>query len=322
MNKRFIKTWRLRVFLSTFLVLVNLYPYQSASAVSDEYIFTKSYSGEIFKRPLDGSGSSVQLGTVGAGISLLGYGSSIYICYGSIRRIGTDGTGLVTLNSASVFGCATDGTYIYYGYEYTQSIGRMNLNGTGANDNWITFTNSGLNSGWMTVVDNYLYFGGGANASSKVLGRVLLTGGTVTSVYSDPCAITGISSDGTYLYLAHYGCSTVGRVLLDGTSGNSNFITGLSSSDSWASQVWNGKLYILNNSNVLKANLDGTGVINSYLSGVGSRGMTILGTPTTPTTLIDFFLPSSVTKGLQSTMSATFSAKGKVTFLANGKKNF
>lgn len=292
----------------------------TSNAASDEFIFTKNYAGEIFKRPLDGTGSSTQVGTVGTGIGLMGYGSYIYICFGSIRRMSQDGTGLVTLNSAAVYSCATDGTYIYYGYENTQSIGRMNLNGTSANDNWVTFTNSGLNSGWMTVSNGFLFFGGGANATSKVLGKVSLSGGSVSAIYTDSCAISGVSSDGTYLYLAHYVCNTVGRVLQDGTSANSNFITGLLSGDSWGTIVWGGKLYILNNTRIVRANLDGTSVEYSYLTGVGTRGIAILGTQSSATTLSSFSVPTLASKGVGASISATFSAQGRVTFYAGSKK--
>lgn len=296
-------------------------PLNNANAASDEYIYTKSYGGEIFKRPLDGSGSWTQVGTIGAGDGLLAYGNYIYLCFPGIKRMTLSGTGLVTLNSNSgTYNCATDGNYIYYGFESTQSIGRMNMDGSGTNDNWVTFTNPGLNSGWISVSNGFVYFGGGVNASSKLLGKVSTSGGSVSVIHTDPCAISGIATDASNIYLSHFYCNSVSKLNLDGTLVTSTFMTGLTYSQTWAAQVWNGYLYVLDTTYVARIKLDGTGFQLNYLTGAGGRGMTIFGTLNVQTTLGSFSLPSLAEKGISVNISATFSAAGKATYFANGKK--
>lgn len=308
--------------ISVAVALISVFiPPNSANAASDEYIYTKSYGGEIFKRPLDGSGSWTQVGTIGTGDGLLAYGNYIYLCWPGIKRMTLAGTGLVTLNSNSgTYNCATDGNYIYYGFESTQAIGRMNMDGTGVNDSWVTFTDAGLNSGWISVSNGFVYFGGGVNASSKLLGKVSTAGGSVSVIYTDPCAISGIASDSNNIYLSHFYCNNVSKLNLDGSLVTSTFMTGLTYSQSWAAQVWNGYLYVLDTTYVARIKLDGTGFQLNYLTGAGGRGMTIFGTLNVQTTLSSFSVPGSVQKGNTANISATFSASGKATFFANGKR--
>jgi len=104
--------------------------------------------------------------------------SNIYIGYGAIRRIATNGTGLTTLRTvAGQYGLLINGNYIYYGYEYSKKIGRMNLDGTGANDNWLDYsaTTSAPYSGQLAIVGSYIYFGGGENIYGKSIWRIPLT---------------------------------------------------------------------------------------------------------------------------------------------------
>ena len=292
-----------------------------ANAISDEYIWAKTYGGELQKRPLDGSGSWTTVGNLGAGLNLFPFGGKVYMCYGAIRSMNLDGTGATTLRGVSSAGCVTDGNYIYYGYETTQAIGRMNMDGTGANDSWITWTNSGVYGMAMFIYNGFIYFGGGQNANSKVLAKVSLSGGTVTTLWTDTYAITGLATDGSYIYISHYGSTTVGRVNLDGSGGNASFISGLSYTDSWGVSIWNGKLYVANTAYILRANVDGTGVQSTWLSTASTaRGLFITGTVATQITLSSTSIPSSAAKGLSTTISATFSAAGQVTFYSQGKR--
>jgi hypothetical protein len=302
------------------LIAVSFQP-NSAHAAADEFVYTKNYSGEIFKMRLDGTGGWSQVGTIGSGVNLMASGNFIYLCFPSIKRMTLTGTGLTTLNSNSaIYNCTTDGNYIYYGYENTQSIGRMNMDGSNANDNWVTFTNSGLNSGWLTVSNGSIYFGGGNNATSKVLAKVSTAGGAVSVIYTDACAISGISADATNVYLSHYGCGNVVKLGTDGTVVTTTFITGLSSGNTWGSQIWNGFLYVLDGGNIAKVKLDGTGYLPTYLTGGGGRGIAISGTASAPTTISSTNIPTSIPKSTSTSLSVTFSAAGKVTFFANGKR--
>lgn len=69
----------------------------SPAAATGNTIFTISYNGGLKGRPIDGTGTQTTIGSVSAGVELEAAGGYIYISYGSIRRINTDGTGLITL---------------------------------------------------------------------------------------------------------------------------------------------------------------------------------------------------------------------------------
>jgi hypothetical protein len=291
-------------------------------AATDEFVWAKSYSGEIQKRALDASGSNTTATTnVGAGLGLYAYGNYLYICYGQVRRVGLDGTGATTLRTlADIYSVVSDGTYLYYGYENTQKIGRMNMDGSNANDSWVTFSGvTGLYAAWMTISNGVLYFGGGANATAKVLGSVPTSGGTPTVLYTDSTAIAGITTDGTYLYWVHFTSGNLSRSLLDGSGVTVNYVTGLGT-NVWDVEYWNGYLYVSANTNIAKVKADGTGLQATYITGMGDRGMAITGTPVSATTLTNSVLPTLPSKGTVFALAATFSAPGKVVFYANGKK--
>jgi hypothetical protein len=293
-----------------------------ASAIGGEFIWTKNYNNEAVKRPLDGSGSNVTATTtLGAGLALYIYGDYLYTCYGKVRRVGLDGTGATTLRTlADVYSVVSDGTYLYYGYENTQKIGRMNMDGTSPNDSWVSLSGiAGLYAGWMTINNGILYFGGGNNANAKKIGSVPTTGGSPTLVYSDNNGIGGITTDGTYLYWVHFTSGNLSRSLLDGSSSTENFVTGLSS-NVWDVEYWNSYLYISNNTYIARVKSDGTGLQGSWILSGGDRGLAISGTPVVATTLVGFSIDNSPVKGISTTLSATFSSGGKVTFAANGKR--
>jgi hypothetical protein len=305
-----------------FATASTLFNVPLASASSGEFIWTKNYSGEAVKRPLDGSGSNVTAtSTFGAGLALYIYGDYLYTCYGKVRRVGLDGTGATTLRTLSdIYSVVSDGTYLYYGFENAQKIGRMNMDGSGANDSWVTFAGiTGLNSGWMTINNGTLYFGGGANANSQKIGSVSVSGGTPTLIYSDSNAIAGLASDGTYLYWVHYSSGNLSRSFLDGSNVTINFVTGLSG-NVWDIEYWNSYLYISNSNYVARVKSDGTGLQASWILSGGDRGLAISGTPVSATTLASYSLAAAPVKGVTSSITATFSAAGKVTFTANGKK--
>jgi hypothetical protein len=300
------------------ILLVN----PPATAAVDEFIWTKNYSNEAVKRPLDGSGSNVTAtSTLGAGLGLYIYGNHLYTCYGKVRRVGLDGTGATTLRTlADVYSVVSDGTYLYYGYENTQKIGRMNMDGTSPNDSWVSLSGiAGLYAAWMTISNGVLYFGGGNNAYATKIGSVPTTGGSPTLIHSDNNGIGGITTDGTYLYWVHFTSGNLSRSLLDGSGVIENFVTGLSS-NVWDVEYWNSYLYISNNTYIARVKSDGTGLQSSWILSGGDRGLAIGGTPASATTLASYSLAAAPVKGVTSTVTATFSAPGKVTFTANGKR--
>lgn len=307
---------------AVFSTAASIFVGAPAHAAGDEYIWTRDYGSEVKKRLLDGTGNlSTVTSGIGNGAGLYSYGNHIYATYGYLKRFSLDGTGLTTLSTAAdLMSVVSDGTYLYYGFESYQRIGRMNMDGSGANDSWVTFTGiPGLNSGWMTIHNGTIYFGGGANAVSKKIASLATTGGTPTVLYTDASAVTGVATDGTYLYWSHFNTTTVGRSLLNGTSANASFVSGFGS-NVWGLVYWNSYLYINNGSFIGRVRSDGTDVQASWLASGGSRGITITGSQTVLTTLASFLLPAAPVKGVTSSVTATFSAAGKVTFTANGKK--
>lgn len=303
------------------LVVTNLMIKAPAQAASDAYIWTKTYSSELKRISIDGTGSWVQIGTLGAGVSHTTYGSKIYSCYGSIKSMNLDGTNIQTLRNVNSYMCISDGTYIYYSYENTQALGRMNMDGSSANDSWVTWTNSGIYGQALMIHNGFIYFGGGQNTTQRGIGKVAVSGGSVSSFYSAAYPVSGIATDGTYIYISFYGSTTVGRVNLDGTNGNSSFISGLSYNDSWGVAIWSGKLYVINTAYIMRANLDGTNVETTWLNTSSTgRALFITGIQASATTLSAFSLPTTVIKGISSTITATFSAAGLVTFFANNKR--
>jgi hypothetical protein len=209
--------------------------------------------------------------------------------YGSIRRIATDGTGLTTLRTvAGQYGHLINGGYIYYGYEYSKKIGRMNLDGTGANDAWLDYSSvaGAPYSPQMTIVGSTLYFGGGNNSYGKTIWKVSLSGGTPTVFVDDADAqagINGIDSDGTYIYWTDYRVGEIGRAAIDLTSTNDNWITGLSGP--WGIQVADTYIYFNNSSSIGRVLRDGSSLQRTWVSNTSGQGLAIADAGTNSTSL-------------------------------------
>lgn len=275
MRKRLTKFLSLSLFVS--LVQINVAPI-SAQAVGNT-IYTISYGGGLKARPLDGTGTQYSVGSVSQSIDIAAKGSYIYLSFGGIKRINSDGTGLTTLRSVSgQMGLFIDGSYIYYGYEYGRTIGRMNLDGTGANDAFLDYSSfsSAPYSAQVLVIGSTIYFGGGANKTGKSIWKIPITGGTPTLFVNDADASAGvgnIATDGTYLYWTDFRAGEVGKAALDGSSTNDNFITGLNSP--WGIEYVSGYLYYTNSSFIGKAKSDGTATLNTWVTNSGTQGLAV-----------------------------------------------
>ncbi len=260
--------------ISTFSLLSS-----PSAAATGNTIFTCDYSAGLKARPIDGSGTQSTIGSLTACVELEASGSNIYIGYGAIRRISTNGTGLTTLRTvAGQYGLLINGNYIYYGYEYSKKIGRMNLDGTGANDNWLDYsaTTSAPYSGQLAIVGSYIYFGGGENIYGKSIWRIPLTGGTPTLFVTDADAqagIGGIDSDGTYIYWTDYRVGEIGRAAIDQSSTNDNWVTGLSYP--WGIQVADSYVYFNNGNYIGRILRNGTGLQNNWVSNTSGQGLAI-----------------------------------------------
>lgn len=296
-------------------------------------IFTISYSGGLKGRPIDGTGSQATIGSVSGGVEIKASGNYVYISYGSVRRINTNGTGLTTLRTvADQYGIALDGGYIYYGYEYTRKIGRMNLDGSGANDSWLDYSSntSAPFSGQMVVVNGNIYFGGGNNSQGKTIWKVPVSGGTPTHFITDAdqtAGIRGIDSDGTYLYWSDR-VGEIGRVALDGSDFNDNWVSGLSTN--WGLQVADDYIYFIHWNYIGRIRRDGTGLERTWVGNTSVQGLAIADAGVnstsfaTPTNEVNSFtLASNASTATYRTaieISVNVTLPSRVTFTANGKR--
>ena len=270
----------LRLGLPLGLLLSNLIsPWMPQAAATGNTIFTCNYNAGLKARPIDGTGSQTSISSITGCVEIDAAGDYIYMSYGQIRRISKDGTGLTTLRTISdQYGLLINGGYIYYGYEYGRKIGRMNLDGTGANDSWIDFSgnSSAPYSAQLAIVGNHIYFGGGGNSYGKSIWKVPLAGGSPSLFINDADAqagINGIDSDGTYIYWTDYRVGEIGRAAIDGSSTEDNWQTGLSSP--WGIQVADNYIYFNHSANIGRVLRDGTGLQKTWVSNSSTQGLAI-----------------------------------------------
>jgi virginiamycin B lyase len=148
--------------------------------------------------------------------------------------------------------------YVYWGGSH--AIGRANLNGTNADQSFITGAGNPLG---IAVDGAHIYW---TNHDTGAIGRANLNG-----TNADQSFITGagnpfgVAVDGTHIYWTNHS-GTVGRANLDGTEVDQEFISRVESPDAIA--VSDAHIYWVS-SNYLgtigRANLDGTEVDQSYI---------------------------------------------------------
>jgi hypothetical protein len=129
---------------------------------------------------------------------------------------------------ASPKGVAIRGSFIYWTDRDGQSIGRAQLNGSGAATNVDTSLVSpiGLSPGGIAVDSNYIYWGGNYGDSAGPIGRVNLDGsGSVDLAFISGAGNSqSVSVDSSHIYWTTG--DSIGRANLDGTSANTTFIPG------------------------------------------------------------------------------------------------
>lgn len=328
------RSWAAR-FLAIAIFSSSLVFIQTSPAyATGDTIFTSSFNSGVKGRAINGTGTQRNISSVSAAVELEASGGFIYSSYGGIRRMATDGSGLTTLRTISgQQGIVISGSFIYYGYEYTRKIGRMNLDGTGANDSWLDYSSNSNApfSGQLVVVDGFLYFGGGNNSYGTSIWKVAVGGGTPTHFMTDADAqagINGIDSDGTFIYWTDFRVGEIGRVALDLSSTNDNWVTGLSSP--WGIQVADDYVYFNNSSSIGRILRNGSGLERTWVSNSASQGLAIADAGVNSTSLavtatnVNFFaLASNSTTALfrtPVTVSINVTVAARVTFMANGKR--
>jgi hypothetical protein len=188
-------------------------------------------------------------------------------------------------------GITSDGTYLYWA-NWGGTIGRANLDGTGVNQSFIS---TGGNPVSVVASGNYIYwtdYQSGAGA----IGRANLDGtGVNQSFISGLSNPWGMAISGGYVYWTEYvykesAGGTIGRAKLDGTGVNQSFLGGdlVDFNPGWIA-IGAGHIYWSNpcnpNSNtsssysntIGRANLDGTGVNRSFITGANNPFGLVIG---------------------------------------------
>ncbi len=200
---------------------------------------------------------------------------------------------------------AQAGAYVYWANGGPSTIGRANLDGSSANQSFISgastpdgvavdgqhiywaneggttigranLDGSGTNESFISgastpvgvVVDGqHIYWANWGSGTGTTIGRANLNGTSVEqSFIGGASAPAGVVVDGQHIYWANYGGTTIGRANLNGTSPNQSFITGASEP---AGVVVDGQhIYWANkgSTTIGRANLDGTSPNQSFIT--------------------------------------------------------
>jgi hypothetical protein len=163
------------------------------------------------------------------------------------------------------------GAFVYWSNDTSNAgttIGRANLDGTAATQNFIT----GASGPHDLAVDGaHIYW---ANQVSGTIGRANLDGTAVNeSFITGASTPVGLAVDGAHLYWTNFNNgngTTIGRANVDGTGVDQSFITGASGPHSVAvdgAHVYWSNFGVGNGTTIGRANLDGTGVDQSFITG-------------------------------------------------------
>jgi hypothetical protein len=205
-----------------------------------------------------------------------------YITANFIARANVDGSGLNTThfalpnNAIGVTVDAVNGKLYWSSFTGGSRIGRMNLDGSGAEPNWLV----GVHAIGMAVdaANGWLYLAGGA------IKRVRLDGTGLTTLISGldipgftSCSGVALDVPNNRLYYAFN--TAIGRANLDGTSHTPAYVTtgGGAPPDDVAIDRTNGKLYwtVSGGNKIGRANVDGTGIESAFLSVTGPRSLIV-----------------------------------------------
>jgi virginiamycin B lyase len=178
---------------------------------------------------------------------------------------------LVALAMATLALVARADAFVYWASSSTNSIGRANLDGTGANQSFITTANDPnavAVNGAVAVDAAHVYWantGTPPNFAYRI-GRANIDGtGANQSFILSPSAVTGVAVDAGHVYWSQASTGTIGRANLDGTGVNQRFISGAGTPHSLA--VDGAHIYWADFDTIGRANIDGTGVDKSFITG-------------------------------------------------------
>ena len=154
---------------------------------------------------------------------------------------------------------------IYWANFGSGTIGEANLDGTGANQGFIT---GATGPDGVAVNGSHIYW---TNFSNKSIGEANLDGSDVNqSFITGAMGASGVAANGSHIYWANFGSGTIGEANLDGSGVNESFITG--ASEPTAVAVDGSHIYWANydSDTIGEATLDGTGVNQSFITGAST----------------------------------------------------
>jgi streptogramin lyase len=172
-----------------------------------------------------------------------------------------------TASATRHFSIAMPVRHIYWANSATGTIGRANVDGTGANQNFFT----GASSPFGVAVDaDHLYWTDAGPGTIGTLGRANLDGTSANQSFISGVPVAfGVAVDADHVYWTNLP-DTIGRANLDGTGANPSFITRLSGPLGVAvdaDHVYWADSYTRT---IGRANLDGTGANQSFITGASS----------------------------------------------------
>jgi virginiamycin B lyase len=154
--------------------------------------------------------------------------------------------------------------YVYWTNAPGQ-IGRANLDGSGANQSFITGANVPIG---VAVDGQHVYW---ANEADNSIGRANLDGsGADQGVITGASNPFGVAVDGQHVYWTNNVGNSIGRANLDGSGADQGFITG--ASNPFGVTVDGQHIYWANESTgtIARANLDGSSVNYGFVTGVNA----------------------------------------------------
>jgi virginiamycin B lyase len=158
------------------------------------------------------------------------------------------------------------GNFVYWANDDQTSIGRAKINGTGANNNFIT----GVNGVHGVATDSKFVYWTTLSSGTSTIGRANLDGSGVNNQFitTDVTAPTSIAVTSSAIYWTNevgMGGTSIGRANLDGSSPSPNFISGPVNTCGLAADS-NFLYFFADATHIGRAGLDGSGVDRTFVT--------------------------------------------------------
>ena len=297
-------TRKLRLTLASILAMCAL---GAIAPAANAYIYWTSLNGQIGRAENDGSKPKTLVTGLGSQLYSMAVGSgNIYWTDSldsgpAVGRAKIDGTQVNgrffdTGSLGAPSGLAVDSSHIYWAGWQSNKIGRADIDGQNVEPEWISGSGSDFGSGsvqtaGVAVNSQRIYWGNWRAGLSSALGPIgvaEITGSPSTNEYvSSTNGANSLAVTPNYLFWGNYGngeTGSIGRLEFgnDPTPDN-DFISGIKTPDGVAAD--GNYIYWTNRTDgaIGRANLNGTGVNQTFLPGVASPYGIAVDSLTSPT---------------------------------------